>query len=292
MKGTLLTIISASAFGLMAIFAKWAYAANVNLLNLLRLRFLIAALVMWLAVLVLRRNPRVAPKQLLILAGLGAVGYGLLSMSFFTALKLIPVSLAAILLYTYPIIVTVLAAKIEKEAVTRYVILSLGISFAGLVLVVGVALQGVSPLGLFYGVMAAVIYSVYIIVGNRLLKGIDPLIITTYVMTSAAVMYNAVGWATGTVTSDISPDGWLAVLGVALISTVLGLLTFFQAMKLLGPSKVSIISTIEPVVTSVAAFVFFGEVLTWMQIAGGLMILGAIILIQRDREVKDVQSEG
>jgi len=282
-KGTFLTILSASAFGLIAIFAKWAYAAKVDLLNLLSLRFLIAAVVMWLVVLVFRRNPRLAPKQLLILVVLGAVGYGLMSMSFFNAVKLIPASLAAILLYTYPVIVTVLSAKIEKEAITKFKIISLVISSVGLVMVVGVALQGVNLLGLFYGALAAVVYSAYIIIGNRLLKGIDPIIMTTYVMTSSAVMYNAVGWATGTVTFDISSDGWLAILGVAIVSTVIGLLTFFQAMKLLGPSKVSIISTIEPVVTSVAAFTFFGEMLTWIQIAGGLMILGAIILIQRDK---------
>ena len=161
--GVALIIISAACFGFMAIFAKYAYAAQMNLLTILSLRFAIASTVMWSVVLLRQENPRVGWKHLFTLFGLGALGYGLMSTFFFSAVKLIPASLTSILLYTYPVIVTVVSSWLYKERITKYKGWSLLISSVGIVMVVGVVVRGLNFTGVFYGAMAAVVYSLYII---------------------------------------------------------------------------------------------------------------------------------
>lgn len=283
MAGTVFIIISAAAFGLMAIFAKYAYAAKLNLLTMLSLRFFIAAVVLWLAVLVKRENFRIPKTQLLALAGLGALGYGLMSTFFFSAVKLIPASITSILLYTYPVIVTLLSAWMYEERITTYKVTSLVISSVGLVMVVGAAFNGLNFLGVLCGALAAVFYSLYVVLSNKLVDKVNSLIMTTYIMTSAAIIFNIVGWSTGSVNLDISGQGWLAVFGIAVISTAVALLTFFRGMRLVGPSKASIISTIEPVITIAAAFILFAERLTLTQVAGAALVIAAVLLIQRDK---------
>ncbi|MHB9095957.1 MAG: EamA family transporter, partial [Eubacteriales bacterium] len=221
-------------------------------------------------------------KQLLALAGLGAMGYGLMSTFFFSAVELIPASITAILLYTYPVIVTVLSAWVYKEAITGYKIISLIISSIGLVMVVGVIFDGLNFLGVFYGGMAAVVYSLYVIFSNKLVGKISPVMMATYVMTAAAVVFNIVGWSTGMINLAISARGWLAILGIAVVSSVVAILTFFQGLKLVGPTRASIISTIEPVVTILAAYLLFSEKLTLVQAAGAGLVIAAIILLQKE----------
>lgn len=283
LMGTLFIIISATAFGMMAIFAKYAYRENMNLLTILSLRFTIAAFVMWLVVLVKRQNPRLERKELIALLGLGALGYGLMSSFFFTSVRLVPASIASILLYTYPVIVTVLSALIYKETITKYKVISLLVSSIGLIMVVGIAFEGLNFFGVFCGFMAAVVYSLYIVISNRFIGKIDPIIVTTYISTSAAIVFNIVGWSTGSVTLSIGTAGWLSILGISIVSSVIAILTFFQGLKLVGPSKASIISTMEPVLTIFAAFLLFGEKMSLWQVVGAGLVIGAVVLVQKDK---------
>lgn len=283
LMGTFFIIISATAFAMMAIFAKYAYRENLNLLTILSLRFTIAALVMWLIVMVKRQNPRLERKELLALLGLGAMGYGLMSSFFFTSVRLVPASIAAILLYTYPVIVTVLSAIFYKETITKYKVISLIVSSIGLVMVVGIAFEGLNFFGVFCGFMAAVVYSLYIVISNKFIGKIDPVIVTTYISTSAAIVFNIVGWSTGSITLSIGTTGWLAILGISIVSSVIAILTFFQGLKLVGPSKASIISTMEPVLTILVAFMLFGEKMSLWQVVGAGLVIGAVVLVQKDR---------
>lgn len=279
--GSFLIVVSATSFAFMAIFIKFAYRAGLNIPTVLSLRFLIAAVVMWVVLLISGQSPRVTRKQLFSLLALGTFGYGVMSTCFFKAVQLIPASMASIMLYTYPIIVTLLSAWVNKEQITKTRLIALLVSSVGLLLVVGADFEGGNATGLLYGGAAAIVYSLYIIFSNKLVSKVDPLVVTTYVITSAALVTNLSGVVTGSITWEMSLQGWLAVLAIALVSTVIAILTFFQGMRLVGPSQASIISSLEPVITAVAAFVIFTEKITLGQVIGGIMVLGAVMLIQR-----------
>jgi drug/metabolite transporter (DMT)-like permease len=282
LAGILLIVVSASAFGAMAIFARFATADGADVVGLLLVRFVIAACALAVAMRVTgARLPNW--RRVSALAAMGGIGYVGQSFCFFTALGHAQASLVALLLYLYPLFVTVLAAIFLGERLTRASITALVLCSLGAALTVGGG-QG-SPLGVGLGLAAAVIYSIYIIVGARLTAGVDALATTTVICTACAVVYLGVGVARAA--AGVPPQfphsigGWSAVIAIALLSTVLAIMTFFAGLKRLGAGPASMLSTLEPVVTVVLAALVLGEHLAWPQALGAALILAGVLWLTR-----------
>ena len=276
--GVVLTVVSATAFGAMAIFARLAYEDGTDVTALLFLRFLLAAACM-VAVLRLRRLPWPRGRPLAGLAALGGVGYVGQSLCYFTALTLASASLVALLLYAYPAIVTVLSAVLLGTPMTARKVAALVIALAGTVLIIGPDAGG-EPLGVVLGLSAAVIYSGYILAGSRLTTGVGPLPSATVVMVAAAAVYAVVS-VVQRPTFPSTTGSWLAVAGIALVSTVVAITTFFAGMQRVGPADASTLSTLEPAVTVVLAAVVLDERLGAVQVVGGGLVLAAVMLLAR-----------
>lgn len=278
--GTLLVAASAAGFATLAIFIKIAYAAGANTMTILAGRFVLAAVC--LAVLLKARGISLAvDKQLLKrLFLLGGLGYGLMSTLFALSIKYVSASLAAMLLYTYPAIVSVLSFFIGDEKYTWQKGVSLAVCFSGLFFVLGVSFDNISMLGFVCGLGSAIVYSVYIVIGNRVVKSADPLVTTTYVCAAAAAVFTVTGTVSGTLNFDLPPAGWLAIVGIALLATIVGILGFFAGMSRIGATNASIISTMEPVITVLLSVALLKEQITPLQIGGGILILCGIVILQ------------
>ena len=85
-----------------------------------------------------------------------------------------------------------------------------------------------------------------------------------------------------------APRGWLALVGIAVFGTVVAVSAFFAALALLGPGDTAVVSTVEPVVSVVAAFLVLGERLSLVQVLGGLLVLSAVLVLTRSRPVEEV----
>jgi len=112
--GILLVAGSAAAFGTLALFGRYAYAADMDAITILFLRFSLAAVVL-LALLVLRREPLPRGRPLLPLIGMGAIGYVGQAFCYLTALNYASSGLVALLLYLYPAFVTLLSVVVLHE---------------------------------------------------------------------------------------------------------------------------------------------------------------------------------
>ncbi|MPM76774.1 hypothetical protein SDC9_123773 [bioreactor metagenome] len=152
--------------------------------------------------------------------------------------------------------------------------------FVGLFLVLGVSFGGVQPIGIMLGLGAAFVYSIYIVIGNRVLKAINSLLATTYVCSAAGIALLVVGWAGGYQSLDFDPRGWVDILGIAFLGTIVGILGFFAGMTRIGAANASIISTTEPVITVILSVLLLAEELTLLQIGGGFLIMAGIIVLQ------------
>lgn len=276
--GALLLVASATSFGCLAIFAELVYASGVDPISALFLRFAIAAAVM-VVLLVLRGGSWPRGRLLAGLVVMGGVGYVGQSFSYFTALTYAPAGLVAMLLYLYPVIVTLLAAAVLRERLTAIKIGALTVAIAGCALTIGPSLDS-EPLGVILGVSAAIIYSVYILVGSRLTPQAGALASSTVVMVAATMVYGVAVSVRGLALPE-TVLGWGAVLGLAVVSTVIAIVTFFAGMERLGPTDASTVSTLEPVVTVVLAALVLGDVLAPLQVAGGALILAAVIVLVR-----------
>lgn len=272
-------VVSALAFGTLAIFGKLAYRSGVNVQSLLGLRFGVAGMIL-LVVVGLRRRRLPGMHTMLGLVGLGAVGYVGQSAAYFNSLRFVPAAVTAILLYTYPAMVTILSVPIYGARMGWARAAALVLALAGSALVASPS-GGLRWQGVVLGLLSAVVYSAYILAGKRVMEDVDPVTAVTVISISAAATYLAFTLGTGTLTLPADGTGWLAVLGLATISTVIGAGAFLAGLRRTDPGRASLISTLEPVSTALLAALVFGETLAGGQLVGGALVLAAVVLVSR-----------
>lgn len=290
LMGILLVAISGISFGTAAIFVQKTYAAGTTPVTLLFLRFAGSALFL-IPIALLQKRPFPHGKKLLGLFLMGALGKVGMSYNYFSALELIPASLAVLLLYAYPALVAALSVAMRLEKFSLKHGLALGLALFGVVLTAGAALGG-SSLGIVHGLAAAVFYALYIVAGYYLMDGIDPLVAVAVVMASAGASSGVWMIFTG-FQGPATLTGWSAVLALVLLSTVIASLTFFFGMKRIGPIATATISTLEPVTGVILAALVLNEPLTPAKMIGGsLIIIASIILahIRSSNPLKEAQA--
>jgi drug/metabolite transporter (DMT)-like permease len=276
--GVFLILISGISFGAAAIFARFAYKAGTDPITLLFLRFGIASICM-IFMMLIRRLPLPRGQILFGLVLMGALGYVGQSFCYFTALTLISAGLVALLLYSYPAILTLLAIIILKEPISKAKILALAFALIGTILTIG-PIGGGRPLGIILALGGAFIYSIYILVGSKITRPGTATQSSTVIITSAAVVFAGIIAVRGA-SFPTTLFGWSSASALALISTVLAIVTFLAGLERVGPINAATLSTIEPVVTVILAALILGETLTLLRIVGGLMIILAVIILAR-----------
>ena len=291
--GPALCLVSAACFGAMGIFGKLAYDEGVSPGALLLVRFALAAGLLAVLLLVrpeLRRGPAgAAPTPpaptpsgratlgLVVTAlGLGAVGYAAQASLYFAALERMDASLLSLVFYTYPILVTAVVVLLGRERLTPGRCAALVVASGGLLLVLlGSGGLDYQPLGTALAFAAAGTYTGYILVADGVVRRLPPVTLSALVMAGAAVTMAARAVVSGGVDLGFGPWAWFWLGCIALVSTVLAMLTFFAGLRRTGPSTAAILSTFEPVVAGALATVTLGELLTPVQVAGGLLVVSS-----------------
>jgi drug/metabolite transporter (DMT)-like permease len=287
--GTLLCIGSAAAFGAMAVFGKLAYDGGATVGTLLAVRFALAALMFWVLVFsspgAVAQIRLLARRDLAIALGLGAVGYAAQAGCFFAALERIDASLLSLMLYTFPAMVAVAAIVLGRERADATRFAALALASVGLVLVLASARPGaLDPLGAGLAIGAAMIYTTYILVSQGIAGRLGPTLLSALVCSGAAVTLTAGSALLGDLRpGEVTPAGWGWLAGIAVVSTVAAVSLFFAGLKRVGPTTASILSTVEPVVTVVLAFLVFGELLGGLQLVGGGLVIAAVVVLGSHR---------
>jgi len=285
--GVALCLVSAAGFGLMAIFAKEAYAAGLGVTALLAARFVLAACLLWALVAVRARRAAgaaratIRPTRRVVLAGiaLGAIGYAAQAGLFFSALRHIDASLTSLLLYTYPALVFCGAVALRREHVTRHKALALALASAGAALVLlGGGAGGLQATGVALALGAGAMYAVYILVAESAVARIDAFLLGALITTGAAGTFLVAGAIGDALT--FPAGGWIWIVAISVFSTVLPIVTFMLGMERVGAATASILSTVEPVVTVALAVALYGDALGPLQILGGVLVLTAVVALQ------------
>jgi drug/metabolite transporter (DMT)-like permease len=286
--GTLLCVGSAAAFGAMAVLGKLAYDEGATVGTLLAVRFVLAAVLFWGLVLAggeAGELRRLAPRDIAIALALGACGYAAQAGCFFAALERIDASLLSLLLYTFPAMVAVAAIALGRERADARRLGALGLASAGLVLVLASAKPGaLDAVGAALALSAAVIYTTYILVSQGVAGRIRPTLLSALVCSGAAVTLTTGSTLLGDLRpGEVTLAGWGWLAGIAVVSTVAAVSLFFAGLKRVGPTTASVLSTVEPVVTVVLAFLVFGELLGTLQLLGGMLVIAAVLVLARQR---------
>jgi len=274
-RGLALVALSTMAYGILPVLGKVAYAAGTRPMPLLAWRYAIAASL----ILLLERGPRPPLRERLRLWAIGSVFVGN-SIAYFRALETIPASVTALVLYTYPMIVAVLAALLGVERLTWRALLAAACAFAGCALTARGGPSGAppSPSGIAWALLAALVYASYLVLSSRFGQGVSARVLALHLAQASAVVCTAFALADGGLSLPLDPRGLLAVAGIGVVSTVVAMTIFLAGMAIVGPTRASVLSSLEVLVTLGLAFLLLGERLQAGQWAGAALILGAVAL--------------
>lgn len=278
-RATLQILLSACGFGAIAIFVTLAQGAGARLMTILSWRYLVGGSLLLLVALATRaiRFDR-ASLRIALIAGLGQAIIAVVSLS---ALRYIPAGTLAFLFYTYPAWVAIIARVRHSEPLSPIRLFALALSLAGIFVMVGSPGGGtLHPLGVALALVAALLYAAYIPMINALQRGLTPVATAAWMSLGAAVFLGAAALTRGELTAQLHATAWLSILGLAVISTVGAFLMFLRGLRVLGPVRTAIISTVEPFFTALLSAWVLAQPLTLTTLTGGAFIAAAVVLLQ------------
>ncbi len=282
LQAVALVLLSAALFGSLAVLAQLAYGTGVSVLGLLVGRFTVAGAVLWLIVFVLRR-PLPSRRGLLTAVALGA-GYSSMALSFAASLKHIEADLADLLLFAYPVLVSLGAVALGRERFSRRRAVALAAATAGIALALtGGGTGTIEPLGVALALAAALIYALYVLASSSLLGTTDPFVLAASVSSGAAITFLVDAAIHGQLTPRGGVTGVGLVIAVALSSSVIGTSAFMAGVRRLGASRASIVSSAEPALTAAFAFAAFGDRFGIVQLTGAGLVLASVPILELKR---------
>ena len=298
--GVALAAASACGYGSGALFAKSVYGTGIDWLALLYWRFLIGGVLVWAWTLLSRDNRaalRALPRRRTVaLLGLGAFFVGNAS-TYYASLQYVSASLAALIVYIYPALVAVLSIRWGHGLHGRRPWAALALVTIGVALTIGGIETYAEPIGIVLVVASPIIYSVYIILAARLAgerrgetaesrtgAGAEtrPAVASTLMITGTFAVVAVLAMAAGepVLPGQVPADAWFGLVGIAIFSTALAISAFYAATARIGAAQTALVSTVEPVWTITLATLLFDEHLAPLQLLGGALVLGGVILAQ------------
>ncbi|MGZ3651933.1 MAG: DMT family transporter [Bdellovibrionota bacterium] len=271
-QGIVQILLSGFCFGFLGLFGKRAFALGLSPGEFLAWRFLLAAVVLGLLLrsrLAIGRGP--ALRALL----LGCCGYALFSTCYFLALQGLSVALTVLLLYTYPLWVTLGARIFFGERLGRAQWALFPVLLGGLVLLLWGEFAARDPLYLGFGLLSSIFYSAYILCSRRWLRGVPPMASSFYVMLGAALVLGAIHLRSRPAGAEV----WLVLGATAMISTILAISLFLSALQKLTGAEVSLLSLGEPVTAVLLGVLALHESLSQMQWLGAFSVLAALVAL-------------
>ena len=287
--GPLLIILAGCFWGSMGIFVRKLASFGFTSVQIVSIRLTLAALFFCILLLVRDRSGfRIALRDVPLFLGLGFGSILFFTVCYFTAITMMPLSTAAILLYTSPIWIMLMSVLFFHEKLNGRKLLALALAFAGCVLVSGISGEGITVTGLLIGLGSGIGYGLYSILGTVALRKYSPYTVTTYTFLFAA----AGSWAVcgpGDMAAKFTaaPDpAWLLFFCclTALVTAVIPFLSYTLGLRTVEASRAGIIATIEPMVATLVGILVFAEPLTLASALGILLILSAVIMLNWNRK--------
>ena len=277
--GVALIIVSSIGFGLAPTFATFSYRNGGNAVGTLLARFTMATLLMLIVRKISGRQAK-WPQPLLFgqLFLLGALGYFTATILYFTAIQNIDSGLAITIFYCNPVIVVLLSWWLLGNKPSRIIVWCLVSTLIGVAIAAG-QVGNADTISVILVLIVAVEYAFYMIISSKVLPKVDLFTGVTIVMFGAASSFAIYALFAPSSVEVIFPNainGWVSVLMLAVVATVIPTATLYAGMNLIGTGKTAVIQTFEPVASILAGVIFLSEPLTVPRVIGATFVIGAV----------------
>ncbi len=278
-KGIILSLVAAAGWGTEAIFIKLAYGTNLTTWTIIFFRFLIACIIL-LPLTAKAIRSRFSARHHLFMLLTGAVLNTSVVWCLTLSIKHIPASIAITCLYLYPSIVSVLSRFFLKEELSFKKVAVLLISFAGVFLISWSGDSSLNMAGVALAVSAAILNAVMVVYIKKYLTDANPIHVSSVVLAWSTIGFGIIGLLSSSpLALPTGIEAWLLVAGLGLFSTVVPFTSLYTGLSLITASEAAIISSTEPLITMVLAFVILGERLTILQGIGSILVIGGVLLL-------------
>lgn len=282
-EGLFWALLSPVFLGTIPILAKVAYATGADVLTVVTVRSVVAALMLWLALLIFNRKLVYSSKPAIYSSLLAGIINGIGSLFFYASLMRIDASLGQLINITYLIYVTALL-RLAGHSVSWLTVFRTGLAILSIYILTAGGVGQPDWLGVGMMVFAAFTFAIQLVLSQRILVDVPAPTVAVYIMTGMALVV-IMAWLV--VPSDLTimtSAGWQAVLWMG-IATGLSRLTLFLGVKRLGSIQAALLNVLEVIVSIVLALIFLGETLTLIQIGGAAVLLISILLVRYERDL-------
>ena len=277
--GTIYILIAASLWGSMGIFSRYLNAAGFGAFEVTQVRVTVGFIIVGTYLLLFNRSMlKIKLKDLWCFLGTGIVSLLLFCICYFKSMEYVSIATAGVLLYTAPTFVMLMSLFLFKEKLTTSKIFALVMSFVGCALVSGIGNDSASVVGILLALASGFFYALYSIFGRyAIMRGYSSWTIVFYTF-----MFSSVGcaflcdWKTVASVAFSSAKNGLLCLGLGLITGFLAYIFYSMGLERIESSKASILASLEPVVGTVLAMIFFAEFPTAPGVIGIILVLCAI----------------
>ncbi len=282
-QGLFWAMLSPVFLGIIPIFAKVAYGANVNVLTVVAFRTLFAAITLWLGMILFARHYIRSSSPAIMSSMLAGAINGIGSLFFYASLSHIDASLGQLLNISYLIFVTIFL-RIVGHSISWLTLFrtSLAIFAMYLLTIGGVGTPDWVGVGMM--LIGAMTYAIQLVLGQRIMYDIPAPTMTLYAITAMALVVTIPWLLFPSDLTAVSTVGWQAVFMMGLV-TALSRLTLFLGVKSLGSMQTALLGILEVIVSIVLAIIFLGEQLTAVQWLGALLILLSVLLVRYERNM-------
>lgn len=285
-KGLLFGVIAAAAYGLNPLFALPLYEAGMGVDSVLFYRYLFAILMLGVLMLFQKQSFALKGKELISLASVGFL-FSLSSLSLFESYNYMDVGIASTLLFTYPVLVAIIMGVFFREKIAFLTILSIALALGGILLLCkggeGEMLQITGVLLVFF---SSLTYAVYIVWVNRsTLKNMPAVKLTFYALLFGILLFVFRLTFFTELQLPGKPSDWFNAVSLALFPTIISLSFMNLSIRYIGSTRAAILGALEPVTGLLVGMLAFGEVLTWRDVLGIVLILVAVTLVVAGQHV-------
>ena len=281
--GDILIIIAGLFWGSMGIFVRHLNDLGFTSIQVACLRLTTAGLIFALVLLIKdRKGFKIAARDIPLFLALGLVSILFFTCCYFTAIRLMTMSTAAILLYTSPIWVMVLAIIFLKEKFSVQKLIALVLAFAGCVLVSGFGGK-VTVVGVLVGLGSGLGYGLYSIFGTFALKKYSPYTVTCYTFLIAGFGSIFVANPPDLIAKISAVDNKLSLFGfvllTAVVTAVIPFLLYTLGLNKTTAGRAAVLATVEPAAATLFGFFVMGEKVGLVAIAGIILVFAAIVVL-------------
>jgi drug/metabolite transporter (DMT)-like permease len=274
-------LIAALMFSISDVAGKTALSSGSDVLTLLSFRSVvgIALLFAWMR---LGSAPMtLPPRPKWVSIGLGL----LLTVNLywvFKAIELVPVSIAILTYFIYPLLTGLAGAVTGIDRLTWRGFATAVVAFLGLGLIIGANPVQLEVLGLLAAVGAAFTRMAMLLITRATLVGADARLVTWYTLWSSMAVFVGLSLVTLNWQAPHTAMGWVAFAGLGFTTTT-AILTLYVSTQRIGPFRTALFMNLEPLITAILSTILLGDRLTLLQVAGGAVMIAALCAFQLPR---------